>query len=117
MAGKNKFFKIFVNIIMTVLSCACILPFILLIMASITDETTLTLNGYSFFPARFSFTAYQYLFSAAGILKAYGMTFLVTLLGTSLNVFLTLSLGYMLSKKDLPGRGFLSFFHFFYYAF
>ena len=114
MAGKNKFFTIFVNIIMTVLSCACILPFILLIMASITDETTLTLNGYSFFPARFSFTAYQYLFSAAGkILKAYGMTFLVTLLGTSLNVFLTLSLGYMLSKKDLPGRGFLSFFIFF----
>ena len=115
MAGKNKFFKIFVNIIMTVLSCACILPFILLIMASITDETTLTLNGYSFFPARFSFTAYQYLFSAAGkILKAYGMTFLVTLLGTSLNVFFA---GVYAVKEGFAWKRFFIFFHFFYYAF
>lgn len=87
MAGKISFQNICEYYYDGIIMCMYI-TIILLIMASITDETTLTLNGYSFFPARFSFTAYQYLFSAAGkILKAYGMTFLVTLLGTSLNVF------------------------------
>ena len=105
MAGKNKFFKIFVNIIMTVLSCACILPFILLIMASITDETTLTLNGYSFFPARFSFTAYQYLFSAAGkILKAYGMTFLVMRVLSFMTIFTMLFNGGMVASYIIWGN-------------
>lgn len=99
---------------MVMLSFACVLPFVLLIMASITDEATLTLNGYSFFPAKFSFTAYKYLLSAAGkIVRAYGMTVFVTAAGTTVNVLLTLSVGYMLSKKDLPGRAFLSFFIFF----
>lgn len=99
---------------MILLVLACILPFVLLVMASITDEATLTINGYSFFPKKFSFAAYDYLLSSyAKILKAYGMTFLVTAVGTSLNVFLTLSMAYLLSKKDLPGRMFLSFFVFF----
>lgn len=48
MAGTNKGFRIFANIIMILLMLCCLLPFILLITASITDEATLTLYGYSF---------------------------------------------------------------------
>lgn len=114
MAGGNKIFKLVDHIIMILLSLACILPFILLIMASITDEGTLTLYGYSFFPRKFSFDAYSYLGRSAGkIVKAYGMTIFVTVIGTFLNVMLTMFMGYLLSKKDLPGRSFLSFFIFF----
>ena len=99
---------------MVMLSLACILPFALLIIASFTDEATLLLNGYSFFPAKLSLEAYEYIWmSGKKILKAYGMTFFVTAFGTFFNIFLTLFLGYLLSKRELPGRSALSFFVFF----
>lgn len=114
MVGKSKSFQVIINIIMVILSLACILPFALLIIASFTDEATLLLNGYSFFPAKLSLEAYEYIWmSGKKILKAYGMTFFVTAFGTFFNIFLTLFLGYLLSKRDLPGRSALSFFVFF----
>lgn len=114
MVGKSKGFQVIINIIMVILSLACILPFALLIIASFTDEVTLLTNGYSFFPAKLSLEAYEYIWmSGKKILKAYGMTFFVTAFGTFFNIFLTLFLGYLLSKRDLPGRSALSFFVFF----
>lgn len=99
---------------MIILMLCCLLPFILLIMASITDEATLTLYGYSFFPRKFNLRAYDYLFqSIERIARAYGITILVTVVGTTLNVTMTMFMAYLLSKQDLPGRNFLSFFIFF----
>ncbi len=114
MAGTNKGFRIFANATMVILMLCCLLPFILLIMASITDEATLTLYGYSFFPRKFNLRAYDYLFqSIERIARAYGITILVTVVGTTLNVTMTMFMAYLLSKQDLPGRNFLSFFIFF----
>lgn len=114
MAGTNKGFRIFANATMVILMLCCVLPFILLIMASITDEATLTLYGYSFFPRKFNLRAYDYLFqSIERIARAYGITILVTVVGTTLNVTMTMFMAYLLSKQDLPGRNFLSFFIFF----
>lgn len=110
---KNGF-RIFANVVMILLALCCVLPFILLISSSITDEATLMKNGYAFIPEVLNFKAYQYLFqSFGGIVRAYGMTVIVTLIGTTINVCLTLFMGYLLSKQDLPGRGFISFFLFF----
>ena len=114
MAGTNKGFRIFANATMVILMLCCLLPFILLIMVSITDEATLTLYGYSFFPRKFNLRAYDYLFqSIERIARAYGITILVTVVGTTLNVTMTMFMAYLLSKQDLPGRNFLSFFIFF----
>ena len=110
----NKRTQVILHIIMIILVLACILPFVLLIMASLTDEVVLTTKGYSFFPSKISFDAYRYLFSAAGrIVRAYGMTIFVTAVGTTGNVFLTMFMAYLLSKKDLPFRTAISFFVFF----
>ena len=55
----NKRTQAILHIIMIILVLACILPFVLLIMASLTDEVVLTTKGYSFFPAKFSLDAYR----------------------------------------------------------
>ena len=90
MVGSNKGFRVFANIILVILSVCCILPFVLLVSSSITDEAEIMKNGYSFIPKVINFKAYQYLFqSVGGIVKAYGMTLLVTLIGTSINVSMT----------------------------
>ncbi|WP_256706958.1 carbohydrate ABC transporter permease [Paenibacillus sp. FSL R7-0337] len=41
------------------------------------------------------------------------MSFLVTIVGTTLSLIMTILFAYPLSRKDLPGRSFLSFFTFF----
>lgn len=114
MAGRGKGFSIFASIIMILLSVSCILPFVLLIVSSITKETTITQYGYSFLIRDVDLTAYRYLFSnKTTILRAYGMTVLVAVTGTVCNLFMTLFIANILSKKDLPGRNLLSFFVFF----
>lgn len=114
MITKSKGFKAFVYIVLTLLSLSCILPILLVVMASVTDEQTLIVSGYSFFPKKFSIYAYQYIFGAGNtILRAYGITFLVTAVGTTINVLLTVLLAYPLSRKTLKGRNVISFLIFF----
>lgn len=107
-------FQIIANISMIFWSLLVILPFILLFMSSITDENTLVANGYSFIPDKFSLAAYTYIIkSGTKIVKAYGVSIFITLLGTLLNVLLSAMMAYPLSVKNLPGRKFLGFFVFF----
>ena len=49
------------NGVMLLLALSCVLPFVLLIVASLTDNGTVVANGYSFFPEKISFDAYIYL--------------------------------------------------------
>ena len=67
-----------------------------------------------FFPSEVSLGAYQYLFASKDkLLHSYGMSFLVTAVGTFGNVAITAMFAYPLSNKELPGRNFFSFFIFF----
>ena len=107
-------FQILANVVMVIWTLLIILPFILLFMSSITDENVLVANGYSFFPQKFSGAAYGYLMqSGQKILTAYGISILVTLVGTAINVSLSALMAYPLSIRNLPGRKFMNFFVFF----
>ena len=98
------------NIIMMMCSIAAILPFLLLIIASFTDDKTAILNGYSYFPEKWSLGAYEYLLQDIGkYARAYGMTILVTAIGTVVSIIITSMLAYMLSKRKLPGVKILNF--------
>lgn len=107
-------FQILANVVMIIWTLLIILPFILLFMSSITDENVLVANGYSFFPEKFSGAAYGYLLqSGQKILTAYGISILVTAVGTAINVSLSALMAYPLSIRNLPGRKFMNFFVFF----
>ena len=96
-------YQILANAVMIIWTLAIILPFILLFMSSITDENTLVANGYSFFPKKFSLASYSYIIKSGGqILKAYGVSIGVTVVGTLLNVLLSALMAYPLSVKNLP---------------
>ncbi len=106
----NRSFKIFSHIILILASIVCIYPFLLLLMASLTDEVTLTRNGYSLFPEVFSLQAYRYLYmSIDTLLHAYGITVLITAVGTSVGLIMTSMLAYALAQPKLPGGKLLSF--------
>lgn len=114
MVDNNKVFQVIANIVMILLVLFCLLPFVLLIMSSVTDENSLIKNGYTFFPEKFSFGAYKYLLvDSTAILRGYIISIFVTVVGTLSNLAITTLFAYPLSRKDLPGRKFLSFFLFF----
>lgn len=112
--NEDKKFQVITNVFMMLLSIACIMPFILLIASSITDENSLIKNGYSYLPDKISFAAYTYLWGEAStIFRAYGITILITIIGTVLSLIITSMLAYPLSRKDLPLRKPLAFIVFF----
>ena len=78
MVDNNKGFHFSINLIMILLSACCLLPFILLVMSSLTEESALVRDGYAFWPKAFSLDAYAYIFSgSAKIIRGYGITLLV----------------------------------------
>ena len=114
MVEKNKSFQVGAHIVMVFLSLCCILPFVLLIASSFTDENELIRSGYSFIPAKFSLDAYAYMFKSSNkIFNAYGITILVTVIGTVAGLAMTVLMAYPLSRRDLPGRNGLAFYVFF----
>lgn len=114
MVTHNKVGQTILHIILILLALCCLLPFLLLVTSSFTEEATLMKNGYSFFPEVFSLESYAYLVrSGTTILRGYGMTVLATVAGTTLSIFMTTMFAYPLSRKELPGRLQMSFIVFF----
>ena len=114
MVEKDRGFQIFAHILMCTLAICAVAPFVLLIMSSLTDEQTLITDGYKFFPAKFSIYAYEYLLRKTGsVVRGYGISILVTVVGTFCNIIITVLYAYPLSRRELPGRNFFAFYLFF----
>lgn len=108
---KLHFSKIAIHLIFIAMSLACILPLLLVVAISFTDEQSLMLEGYHFWPKEFSTAAYQYVFSGAGsVLNAYAVTIFVTVVGTILHLLITSMLSYSLTRPEVTHRKALTFF-------
>lgn len=97
------------NIILTILSLISIVPFIFVIIISFTDENSLAMNGYRFIPEKWSTHAYSCILeSGESILRSYGITILVTVLGTVIGLLLISTYAYALSRKTYAYRSFFT---------
>lgn len=97
------------NVVLAILSAICIIPFIFVLIISFTDESSLSANGYRFIPDKLSINAYEYILrSGTQILKSYGVTIVVTVLGTVIGLLLTGTYAYALSRKTFAYRKFFT---------
>ena len=104
---QDKAIEVISYVVMTIIAVIVIYPFLLLFMSSITDESSLLINGYSIFPKKYSLYAYSYIWdSRSVILKSYLVTLVVTLIGTLMHVAIVALVSYPLSVSNLPGRRF-----------
>ena len=111
---SNRRYQFMINVILIIVTIIMVAPIILLFMSSISSERSLLVYGYSFVPKEFSLEAYQYIFSnAQTIFRAYGITILVTIVGTACNLILSSMTAYALSVRKLPCRNVISFYIFF----
>lgn len=106
----EKKFQIFAHIVLIILSLLAILPMILMLMSSFTDNDILIAEGYKFIPSKFSTYAYEYIFNTGNsVIHAYGVSIVLTTVGTCLSLAITTMLAYAISIKDLPGKKWITF--------
>ena len=111
---EEKIFQIIGNVIMMLGALAAIIPLLLLLSSSFTDNNALIKYGYRFIPTVFSTEAYSYVFATGNsVLRAYGVSFLLTAVGTVVSLIITTMLAYPLARQGVPFRGVLTFIDFF----
>jgi putative aldouronate transport system permease protein len=92
----------------------CFAPLILIFTVSITDSAALVEQGYTFFPKALSFSTYKYIFlDPSKIIRAYGMSIAVCVIGTLLSITMVMLYAYPLSRKSFKHRNFFAFYIFF----
>lgn len=114
MSKDRVLFNIIGYLFITLLAVACVLPFIMVISGSLTAEESIIQKGYSVFPREFSLNAYRLALKAPEkILRAYGVTTFVTVVGTFLGLLITSMTAYVLQRKDFSWRNKFAYFFFF----
>lgn len=111
----DKAYQVLIFAILTILALCALLPFLLLVSSSLTENATLLKEGYSFLPRDFTLYAYTYLFksNATKVFQAYGITFFITIVGTAISLLIGPMLGWVLSRKDYKRAKPLTFMVFF----
>jgi len=100
--------------VVTFFAILCLLPFLLTLSGSFTEESSLFEDGYRLIPKVFSTDSYALIFkSPQVIIGAYGITISLVILGTALGLFLTTMTSYVLHRKDFKYRNKFAFYFFF----
>lgn len=102
---------VIIHIVFILLTLVCVIPLLLVLSISLTSEHSLMMEGYHLFPREFSTAAYDFVFTGAvSVLRAYGVTIFVTVVGTFLHLLLMSMLAYGLTREEVTVRNKLSLF-------
>ncbi len=102
------------HVALAIFALITLLPLVLIISASFSSDTMLTRNGFSMLPQGLTTLAYEYVLDTGGqIYRAYIVTIGITVVGTTLGLFIMSMLAYALSRPDFRFRRILSFAVFF----
>lgn len=105
--------NIVVNVFLIVMCVFFLCSFLIVVGSSFQGQAEIIKDGYRLIPKVFSLDAYKMILSnPKQILDSYIITILVTVIGTLIGLIFTAAYGYVISRKDYPYRGVLTFFIF-----
>ncbi|GIO39544.1 MULTISPECIES: carbohydrate ABC transporter permease [Paenibacillus] len=103
--------NVVLNLIAGIFAFLCVFPFLFVVIISLTDEKTLATDGYRILPAQWSLEAYRYVFQSGDmLLRSYGVTIFVTLVGTVISLIMISLYAYAISRNSFRYRRFFSVF-------
>lgn len=106
--------SLWVHLFFIIFGVLCIVPFMIIISASISSETDLAVYGFSVLPKKVDFSSYAYLFKNPKIIiDSYIITILITVIGTFLGVLFMSMAAYCLARSSFKYKSALTFFIFF----
>lgn len=113
MSTGDKILNAFFYFAVAAFAVICLIPFILVISASFTEETALNTYGYRLWPKEFSLDAYKLVIAGSDIPQAYLITILTTVGGTLISMLVTCMAAYAMSNKAFQNRSRLALFIYF----
>lgn len=103
-----------INVGMILFSLICVLPVLLIYIASFTAESAITQNGISLFPAKWSVEAYRMILNdSQQITDAYLVSGSLTLLGTFFGLFFMTMYAFAIARHEFKLRKVLTFYAYF----
>jgi len=108
--GSAIVFDIIKYFLLTVTAIICVLPFILIISGSLSDNGTILREGYGILPKNFTLSAYEMIFEfPQEIIQAYKITIYYTVVGTGVGLSVIVLTAYVISRKEFKYRNTVSF--------
>jgi putative aldouronate transport system permease protein len=101
---SGRIFDMFNYLFMALLAFITLYPFWDTLIVSIIPLEQYLASSIHIFPQQLTFEAYAYLFSMKELWRSYGVTIYITVIGTAINMLLTIMAAYALSKRDLKGQ-------------
>ncbi len=105
----DRIFGAAVFIIVTLLMLIVLYPLVYVLSCSVSSPTAVGAGEVVLLPKGFTLMGYKRVFQEPDILLGYKNTLFYTIIGTAINLFVTVPAGYMLSKKEVPGRNLFMF--------
>jgi len=106
--------RLLLNLVLLTFSLFCLVPFLVVISASLSTEQAIGKYGYTLFPKQFSLLAYEMVFvQASRVMRSYGVSALVTVVGTSLSMLIMSLMAYAISRRTFQLRQGIAFYIFF----
>jgi putative aldouronate transport system permease protein len=101
---------IILHIIMIFVAVITLYPILFVFSSSISDPVSVMKEEVWLFPKGFSLRSYKEIFATSSVWRSYYNTLWYTIVGTSINVFMTVIAAYPLSRKTFFARNHLMFF-------
>ncbi|MGG1550512.1 carbohydrate ABC transporter permease [Paenibacillus ferrarius] len=113
MKARVTWFDSILTVIIVLISLTVLLPFLYIIAVSFSPPGDSMAGNFYIWPSHWTLDAYSYLFHAQTFLKSIQNSVIITVLGTCINLIVSITLSYALSKKIMPGRRAMLLFIFF----
>ena len=106
----DKLFRLIRDVILLLFCVIVLYPVIYVISASFSNPLSVMKNEVVLLPKGFTLIGYEKVFSNPDVWNSYKNTIVYTIVGTALNVILTSTGAFALSRKDFKGRNFWTFY-------
>ena len=105
----DRIFYIIVNVVVGLLGLIVLYPLIYILSSSFSSPASVAAGKVFLFPVDFSLRGYKAVFEYQAVYTGYRNTIFYTVVGTAINIALTMMAAYPLARKSLPGKGIFTF--------
>ena len=106
----DKLFRLIRDVVLLIFCIIVLYPVMYVISASFSNPLSVMKNEVVLLPKGFTLIGYEKVFSNPDVWNSYKNTIIYTTVGTALNVILTSTGAFALSRKDFKGRNFWTFY-------
>lgn len=109
LSRSDKIFDMINIVLLTLMMLVILYPLYFILIASVSSPTAVNAGEVLLFPKGATLEGYKYVLKDTSIWKGYANTIILTITGTLVNMFLSVTCAYALSKSHLPFIKFIMF--------